>query len=81
MRAAHISHGPRGFTCKVFSLFLGKRIFFVKVFPFRQKRPRNHVAGRREEAGIPAEEAGGHDQRSQMCHKPGKFAGKSSRDA
>lgn len=36
MRAAHISHGPRGFTCKVFLCFWGnafkkkkKKFFFL----------------------------------------------------
>lgn len=58
--------GQRGFTRKVWGFF------------FHENTTYNHVAGRREEAGIPAEEAGGHDQRSQICHKPGKFAGKSS---
>lgn len=36
-----------------------------------------HVGERREEDGNPAEEAGGHDQKPQVCHEPGKFAGKS----
>lgn len=38
----------------------------------------SHVARRREEDGNPAQEAGRHDQGSQVCHKPGKFTGKSS---
>lgn len=80
-RPTAISQEQRGFTCKL-KHFGDKNssccFYFSQLFFLNERRRCSHVAGRREEDGNAAEEAGGHDQRPQVCHKPGKFAGKLS---